>query len=101
MPIRDLATHQPKYVTVPDLARYWAVSRQQIYKRIEVGDLEAIRLSARLYRVRTAAALQFEQRVNIVASGPTAVPRRAPSADKTTRLPTAIGVQRVSDQSES
>ncbi len=77
------------------------MSRQQIYKRIEVGDLEAIRLSARLYRVRTAAALQFEQRVNIVASGPTAVPRRDPSADKTTRLPTAIGVQRVRDQSES
>ena len=101
MPIRDLATHQPKYVTVPELAEYWAVSRQQIYKRIEVGDLEAIRLSARLYRVRTAAALQFEQRVNIFSAGPAAVARPAPSADKASRLPTSIGVQRLRDKSES
>ncbi len=101
MAIRDLATHQPKYVTVPDLAEYWAVSRQQIYKRIEVGDLEAIRLSARLYRVRTAAALQFEQRVNILSGGPGTVARRPLAVDKTSRLPTTIGVQRVRDKSES
>ena len=71
MPIRDLATHQSTYVTVPELAEYWAVSRQQIYKRIEVGDLAAIRLSPRLYRVRTAAALQFERRVNMHNGVPT------------------------------
>ena len=101
MPIRDLATHQYKYVTVPELAEYWAVSRQQIYKRIEVGDLEAIRLSARLYRVRTDAALQFEQRVNIVAGRPLNVPQSAPPPDKTSKLPTTIGVQRVRDKLES
>ena len=55
MPIRDLATHSAPYVTIAELAEYWAVSRQQIYKRIESGALEAIRLGARLYRVRAAA----------------------------------------------
>ena len=101
MPIRDLATHQSKYVTVPELAEYWAVSRQQIYKRIELGDLEAIRLSARLYRVRTVAALQFEQRVNILNGGAATIGTRDASANKTSRLPKSIGVQRIRSQSES
>ena len=53
MPIRDLASHQARYVTIAELAEYWGVSRQQIYKRIESGALEAIQLGARLVRVRT------------------------------------------------
>lgn len=91
MPIRDLSAHPSKFVTVPELAEYWAVSRQQIYKRIEAGDLEAIRLSSRLYRVRTAAALEFERRVHILTTRP-AVPV---AHDKANKLPDTIGVQRV------
>ena len=95
MPIRDLSTHQPKYVTVPELAEYWAVSRQQIYKRIEDGDLEAIRLSARLYRVRTAAALQFERQVNILSQRALPAGANQGITGKADKLPTTIGVQRV------
>lgn len=61
MPIHDLATHPAYYVTVTELAEYWAVSRRQIHKRIESGHLYAIRLGARLYRIRTQAALDFER----------------------------------------
>ena len=81
MPIRDLATHAAPYVTIAELAEYWAVSRQQIYKRIESGALEAIRLGARLYRVRAAVALEYE--------------RRATIGQNLDKLPRVIGVQRV------
>ena len=81
MPIRDLAAHTARYVTIADLAEYWAVSRQQIYKRIESGALEAIRLGSRLYRVRTSAALEYE--------------RRAMVGRTLDKLPRVIGVQRV------
>ena len=54
-------------VTVAELAEYWAVSRQQIYKRIETGGLEAIRLGIRLYRIRRAA-LDYERRAGISPS---------------------------------
>ena len=61
MVIRDLSTHSAPYVTIPELADYWAVSRQQIYKWIEARTLSAIRLGSRLYRVPTQAALDFER----------------------------------------
>jgi excisionase family DNA binding protein len=81
MPIRELATHSARYVTVAELAEYWSVSRQQIYKRIESGALEAIQLGPRLYRVRTAAAVTYERHAMV-----------AQSVDK---LPRKIGVQRM------
>jgi excisionase family DNA binding protein len=96
MSIRDLATHAACYVTVGDLAEYWAVSRQQIYKRIESGALESIRLSSRLYRIRTSAALDYERRVSINGawreklSQPTTL-----SAAQGATLPTKIGPHRV------
>ncbi len=65
MPIRDLASHQARYVTIAELAEYWGVSRQQIYKRIDSGALDAIQLGSRLVRVRTAAALEYEQRARV------------------------------------
>jgi excisionase family DNA binding protein len=65
MPIRDLATHTTRYVTIAELAEYWAVSRQQIYKRIESGALEAIQLGSRLYRVPASAALDYEHRAAV------------------------------------
>jgi excisionase family DNA binding protein len=70
MPIVDLFTHEAQFVTVGELAEYWAVSRQQIYKRIESGSLPAIRLGSRLYRVRTRAALEFERQASVYGESP-------------------------------
>ena len=57
----DLASHVAQYVTVNELARYWTISRKQIYKQIEQGNLPAIRLGPRSLRIRTSDALQFER----------------------------------------
>jgi excisionase family DNA binding protein len=61
MPIRDLSTHPVPYVSVGELASYWRISRKQIYKQIDAGTLEAIRLGPRLFRIRTSIARQFEE----------------------------------------
>ena len=97
MPIRDLAAHPVRFVTVGELADYWAVSRQQIYKRIESGALEAIRLGARLYRVRTGAAREYERRASVICApreetNPETTASPAPRSD---RFPQKIGPQRV------
>ncbi len=92
MPIRDLTSHQARYVTIAELAEYWGVSRQQIYKRIDSGALEAIQLGSRLVRVRTAAALEFEQQARVGAGAP--VTDEA-IASRTGKLPKAIGLKRV------
>jgi excisionase family DNA binding protein len=63
--IINLETHPEKYVTVTQLAEYWQVSRKQIYKQIDAGALEAIRLGERLYRIRAGAAFEFEQQANM------------------------------------
>ena len=63
----NLATHSKKYVSVSQLAQYWQVSRKQIYKQIDAGTLEAIRLGERLYRIRTSTALDFEKRAHMRA----------------------------------
>jgi excisionase family DNA binding protein len=68
MPIRNLSTHPAHYLTVAELANYWAVGRPQIYKRIESGALGAIRLGARIYRVPTEAALAFERRASVLTA---------------------------------
>jgi excisionase family DNA binding protein len=85
MRIRDLATHPMRYVTIAELAEYWAVSPQQIYKRIDSGALEAIQLGSRLYRVRTTAALEYERCVRVAPDY--AAEQRAD------RLPRTIRVQ--------
>ena len=43
MPI-DLRTHVSAYVTVGELAEYWVVSRRQIYRQIQSGELLALKL---------------------------------------------------------
>jgi excisionase family DNA binding protein len=63
--MRDLASHVAPYLTVGELARYWLVSRRQIYKQIEEGKLPAIRLGPRSLRVRTSDAIQFERRSSL------------------------------------
>jgi excisionase family DNA binding protein len=58
--IVDLQRHPHVYVGASDLARYWGVSRKQIYKQIAAGTLRAIRVGSRLLRIRTAEAIRFE-----------------------------------------
>ncbi len=104
MPIRNLATHPAQFVTIAELAEYWAVSRQQIHKRIESGSLSAIRFSERLYRVRTQEALEFERRASVrgvasrEAGGQVAaeLDRNDETADM---LPKKIGLRRVRRES--
>jgi excisionase family DNA binding protein len=61
MTIKNLSSHPVTYVSVRDLASYWMVSRRQIYKYISSGELPAVRMSARCYRVSTRAAAEFER----------------------------------------
>jgi excisionase family DNA binding protein len=99
MPIRNLSTHPAHYLTVAELADYWAVSRQQIYKRIESGALGAIRLGSRIYRVPAHVALEYERRASVpgVAKG-IGAERDTPEAKPLSvnhKLPDKIGPQRV------
>jgi excisionase family DNA binding protein len=81
MPILDLATHDSHYLTIAELADYWAVSRHQIYKHIESGALRAVRLGTRLYRVPRQAALDFERRVSIAGT-----PQHEPTNNRAAHL---------------
>jgi excisionase family DNA binding protein len=92
MPIRDLASHQARYVTIAELAEYWGVSRQQIYKRIDSGALEAIQLGSRLVRVRTTAALEYERNARV---GAATRGGDEGASSRITKLPTTIGLKRV------
>ena len=96
MPIRDLASHQARYVTIAELAEYWGVSRQQIYKRIDSGALEAIQLGSRLVRVRTIAALEYERNAR-VGSAARGDDNDAPI--RSHKLPRTIGLKRVEKKS--
>lgn len=59
MAIQDLSNHARPFVSVRELAQYWDLSRHELYKQIDAGTLPAVRLGPRLYRIRTADALQF------------------------------------------
>jgi excisionase family DNA binding protein len=61
MDITNLNTHSAVYVTVAELAEYWEVTRQLVYKHIQSGSLPAICLGPRCFRVRTKDALEFER----------------------------------------
>jgi excisionase family DNA binding protein len=61
MGITNLNTHSASYVTVAELAEYWDVTRQLVYKHIQSGLLPAMRLGPRCFRVRTKDAVEFEQ----------------------------------------
>jgi excisionase family DNA binding protein len=77
MPIRDLTTHPVPYVSVAELAVYWGVSRKQIYKQIDAGTLQAIRLGPRLFRIRTNVAREFEERARMRPAVMAEAPSRA------------------------
>ena len=96
MPIRDLVSHQARYVTIAELAEYWGVSRQQIYKRIDSGALEAIQLGSRLVRVRTAAALEYERNARVSS---TSRGNDDDVAIHVHKLPKTIGLKRVEKKS--
>jgi excisionase family DNA binding protein len=57
----DLRTHVSAYVTVGELAEYWAVSRRQIYRQIQSGELLALKFGPRLWRVSAESARQLER----------------------------------------
>jgi excisionase family DNA binding protein len=61
MGITNLNTHSASYVTVAELAEYWDVTRQLVYKHIQSGLLPAMRLGPRCFRVRTTDAVDFEK----------------------------------------
>jgi excisionase family DNA binding protein len=61
MGITNLTTHTASYVTVAELAEYWDVTRQLVYKHIRSGQLPAIRLGPRCFRIPTKEVLAFEQ----------------------------------------
>lgn len=92
MPIRDLASHQARYVTIAELAEYWGVSRQQIYKRIDSGALDAIQLGSRLVRVRTVAALEYERNASV---GSAARSKDSGASSRLDKMPKTIGLKRV------
>ena len=81
MVITNLNTHAASYVTVAELAEYWDVTRQLVYKHIQSGLLPAMQLGPRCFRVRTKDALEFERMVssrsNGTPAGPPGGPRRA------------------------
>jgi len=64
MGISNLKTHSASYVTVAELAQYWEVTRQLVYKHIQTGLLPAMRLGPRCFRVRTADAIEFERQLS-------------------------------------
>lgn len=64
MVITDLNNHTTSYVTVAELAEYWDVTRQLVYKHIQSGQLPAIQLGPRCFRVHTRDAVAFERLVS-------------------------------------
>lgn len=61
--IVDLATNPHSFVTPRALATYWCVSRQSIYRWIEIGVLPAKRIGPEgPLRIRRHDALRFERR---------------------------------------
>lgn len=71
-PLRDLESYPEPFVKTEDLARYWSVSRRQIYKQIESGRLPAIRVGPRTLRIPTRDAVDFEKRLMQSGAAPEA-----------------------------
>ena len=65
--IRNLGTHPKAFVKVRDLAEYWDVSPQMLYKQIKAGTLKAERIGPRLYRVRVSTARQFASQAKLAS----------------------------------
>jgi len=59
MTIQTLSNHPRPFVSIRELAEYWAISRHALYKQLDAGTLIAVRLGPRLYRIRTTDAVDF------------------------------------------
>ncbi len=96
MLITNLNTHAASYVSVAELAEYWDVTRQLVYKHVQSGQLPAIQLGPRCFRIHTKDAVAFERlisskwRKNSSSTGPDKV-RRAPIASVPNRRRQARG----------
>lgn len=84
--ITRLEDHPEPFVTVGQLARYWAVSRKQIYKQIEGGTLTAVRFGPRLLRIKTSEALRFEREAKMTPDPQTRPVRVGPPAAKSAKM---------------
>jgi excisionase family DNA binding protein len=71
---------------VGQLARYWAVSRKQIYKQIEGGTLTAVRFGPRLLRIKTSEALRFEREAKMTPEPQTRTARVAAPPPKAAKM---------------
>ncbi len=69
MRLLNLASHPEPFVTPEQLARYWLVSRRQVCKQIERGQLPALRMGPRSLRIPTRSAAEFERRSIFVGDG--------------------------------
>jgi excisionase family DNA binding protein len=91
--ITALTSHSSPYVTVAELSRYWGVGRKLLYKQIDAGTLQAIRLGPRLLRVSTREAVRFEAEAKMASTRegePIAV-----SAEPLPSLPASLSTDRV------
>jgi hypothetical protein len=68
--IPNLATHPAAYVTPAELARYWRIPPAELLEHIQTGSLKALRFGARLFRIRTKDAIEFERRIRMSAGPP-------------------------------
>ena len=68
MAIVNLGSHPFVWVTVRELADYWRVSVACVLEQIASGGIEAIQIRPGIFRVRTDAAMDFEQRGRVNAA---------------------------------
>lgn len=56
----DLSTHDERHVSVAELAEYWGVSERSIYRDIDKGALQSVRVgSGGIIRIPIEAARQY------------------------------------------
>lgn len=60
--------HAGVIYTIPELAARWRMSRHTITAAIRAGRLQAFKVGERVYRIREAEVLRYEQQLAAVAS---------------------------------
>ena len=67
-PRRTVKSQHAPFLTPSQLAACWGIDQKEIVRRIESGELQALRFGARLFRVRTADALAYEKQHHLGTS---------------------------------
>ena len=67
-PANDQTDHGDAIYTIPELAKRWRMSRHTITAAIRAGRLQAFKVGERVYRIREAEVLRYEQQHMAVAS---------------------------------